>query len=95
MSDRCDVNGLFGWIVVIINYLWFVTGDLGIDRCEHGSRFAAGYSEINANIGFQSHASALQRCVHSQMDWIVAFSGIILMDNRAVVGDFMSSCPPA
>lgn len=76
-------------------YLWFVVCHFGVDWSEHATASATWNTKIDANICFQSHSTTLQRCVDGQMDWITAFACIILMDDRTVIGDFMTSSPPA
>lgn len=76
-------------------YLRLVARHFSVDRREHATAFAAGSTQINANIRLQTHSVALQRCINGQMDWIVTFARIIFVDDRTVVGYFMASSPPA
>lgn len=80
--------------IILAFYLWFVASDISVDWCKHTTNFTAGYTQFDANIGLQTHASALQRCVYCQMNWIITFTGIIFMDNGTMVGHLISSCPP-
>lgn len=41
-------------------YFGFIVRDIGIDWCEHIATFAAGNTQINANIRFQAHATTIQ-----------------------------------
>lgn len=75
-------------------YLWSVACDLAIDRCEHASGFAAWHSQIDANVCLQSHACTLQRRVDSQVDRIVAFTGVVFVNDGAMVCDLVPSGPP-
>lgn len=89
------VEDYFGGRDWVWAYLWLVTGDFTVDWGEHAASFAAGNTEIDANIGFQAHATTLERCIDGQMDRIVAFSGIIFVNNRTVIGYFMTGSPPS
>ncbi len=76
------------------SYLRFITRHFTVDRCKHATAFTTRNAEIHTNVCFQTHPIALQRCIHSQMDWIVAFACIIFVYDRTVIGDFMTSGPP-
>lgn len=79
---------------IVLAHLWLVASNLTIDGCEHAANFATGNAQIDAHVRLQAHATTLQRGIHCQMDGIVAFSCIILMDDRTVIGHFVTGGPP-
>lgn len=69
---------------------------LDFGRGEHASLFAVGDSELYTNVSFYAHSCGVHESrIDSQMDWIVALSSIILVDNRGMISDFFAGRPPS
>lgn len=47
------------------------------------------------DIGFNAHAWILETCVHSEVDWIVCFPAVVLVDQDWVLRDVVTCCIPS
>ena len=77
------------------NDFWLVADCLNFDWSEHTSRLSLWNAKWNTNISLHAHSSSLKGSVEGQMNWVAALTGIILVNDGAVIGDFITSCPPA
>lgn len=78
-----------------LSYLWLVRSHLTPDGREHAAGLAAGNAQIDADVRLEAHSAAQQRCVDGDVHRVVAFTRIVLVDQRTVVGYLVSGCPPA
>lgn len=75
-------------------HLRVIADDFNVNRREHAALLSIRNAQLDADVRLQSHASPLEAGVEGQVDGVVAFAGVIVVDDGTVVGNFMAGRPP-
>ena len=85
------------WHIVIItsSLLRIIAGDVHCHRREHGACSFPWHTNSCADKGFHVHLATAHDCVHGEMDGVLGFTRVVLMDEDRMNRHFRTSWVPA
>lgn len=93
LSPSSRLNGLGAQLQT--DHLRLVRRHVDIDWGEHATLLAIRDTQTDANERLQTHSAALQRRVHGDVHGVVALTGVVLVNDGAVVRHLIAGGPPA